>query len=108
MNILRTFGHNVTFNWTKRVIPDNPTAADLEEFTELDIVAVQMSDVLVLICVNDVLYRGSYVEMGVALCSSHPVYLIGHACDSCVFTGHRLIKRFDTIEDFVGFLKSMQ
>jgi hypothetical protein len=94
MGQLITAGHIITCDWAGHDYPDNNVDSWLMYYAMIDVVGVQESDMLVCICTKPYEYRGLYVELGVALACGHPVAIIGHGIDRCIFTSHPLVKRY--------------
>ena len=79
-------GHTITYDWTAQE-QDSPRQA------VADLHGVATADVVVILAEEDLPYRGTYVELGVALALDIPVWLIGHGLDQCLFVHHPHITR---------------
>ena len=76
---LENAGHVITWRWWEN---DQFTT----EQAARDMDGVLAADALVFIAEKDLPYRGAYVEFGIAIARGIPIYLLGHAADSCIFT----------------------
>ena len=72
-------GHIITYDWTQAV-----EQMSCEQALR-DLHGVFEADALVLIAEHDLAYKGALVEMGMAIACGLPVYVLGHAIDSCIF-----------------------
>jgi hypothetical protein len=70
--------HEITYNWTNQ--EQNSAEQALR-----DLRGVIDADALVFIAERDLAYCGSLVEVGIAMCENMPIYVLGHACDDCIF-----------------------
>lgn len=98
-DVLKGAGHTITFDWTR----------DEDGFTAVqamrDMRGVLTADALVFVAYEDLGFRGSYVEFGMALMRGIPIYLIGTGADRCLFTTLPQVHR--GIEDLL-VLSSLQ
>ena len=94
MNLLRQAGHVITYDWT---------VSDLEtpEQAEFDLSGVVEADALILMVEHQAQYKGTYVELGAALASSIPVYVVGHGMDKCLFLKHPLVCRVASVHSLL-------
>ncbi len=99
---LRGLGHKITVDWTGHEEDDTefPSGYAVE-----DVRGVQNADLFIGLFANKHEYKGALVEMGVALGLNIPVYIIGHAIDSCVFSAHPLVHTFDSLDELLNELK---
>ncbi len=97
---LREMGHEITVDWTDHEIyPNDAVAERLASFAIDDVWGVLEADVYIGLMIEDFVYKGLWVEMGIALGKGIPVWLIGDAGDSCIFANHPLVRKFaDTLE----------
>ena len=87
MSKLVYHGHTITYDWRRE--DDTP-----ESKAVADVMGVAQADFLVAVMVNPHLtYRGTYVEMGLALALGKPIYVIGDAGQECIFLHHPLVRR---------------
>lgn len=102
MNRLEEVGHTITCDWTDQATypPDYITFRNPVD----DINAIRDCDIYVGIFQNKHNYRGALVEMGAALISGKPTYILGKAEESCVFMKHPLVRIFNTEEELLGAL----
>lgn len=95
MEDIKRAGHFVTEDWTDPKYDHAPH--DL--CCRVDCEGIQNADALILYAVFERQYRGAFVEMGLALAWNKPVYIIGNAIDTCVFTAHPLVKKIHYISE---------
>ena len=103
MSQLVEMGHTITCDWTDQSIypPDYITFRSAVD----DINAIRDCDIYIGIFLHKLAYRGSLVEMGAALISGKPTYILGHAFDGFVFIYHPLVRVFDTEEELLDALR---
>ena len=99
---LEKAGHTITCDWTNHTEEDDgyPT-----QYAEDDIEGVRTADLFIGLFLTDHSYKGALVELGVALGRPVPVYIIGHAIDSCLFADALGVTKFETIDDCLEALK---
>ena len=92
MRVLRGVGYEITCDWTDHKYSDNayPT-----QYCQDDLAGVKNADLYLGIFVADYNYRGALVEMGIALGSGIPVWLFGDKQDSCIFSSHPTVRKFN-------------
>ncbi len=78
MDRLRAAGHEIAFDWT---ISTQFSTAQAHHDRE----GVMAADALVVIAELDYPFRGTYVELGMALARGIPIYLLGEAMNACIF-----------------------
>ena len=101
MKELQRRGHGITRNWTKRL------GTETDELIALcDEDAVLRADIVVIIALKQLPYKGAYVELGIGLAADKQIVLIGQGFEGCVFIAHPAVKRYDSIEAFLENLKS--
>lgn len=102
---LEKLGHNITLDWTNHdIYPNDAIALKLGQFAADDVEGVRQADAFIGCLLNDHKYKGLWVEMGVALALGKPCYLVGSAGDSCIFSNHRLVKKFSSFPEFYEFI----
>ena len=102
---LRKQGHEITLDWTNHEIyPNDAVDEKLGQFADDDVEGVRQADAFIGCLLNNHVYKGLWVEMGVALALEKPVYLVGSAGDSCIFSNHHLVKKFKSFADLYSFL----
>lgn len=80
-------GHTITYDWTTDEVAGPTQAIN-------DMTGVLTADVFVLIAEEDVAYCGAVAELGMALASGIPVYVLGTALDDrCIFLKLAQIRR---------------
>jgi len=101
-NELIKLGHEITKDWTldEEDEPGYPVINAVE-----DVRGVKMAGAYVGLYINSHDYKGALVEMGVALGARIPLYIIGHAVDSCIFINHPLVETFETVGEFLEWIK---
>ena len=102
MDKLEDMGHEITFDWTtEHYQHKEETREDAKECMN----GVLLSDAYVGMFLEDYHYKGALVELGIALTIDIPVYVIGHAMDSCIFT--KLTHKFETETEFLSFIRGI-
>ena len=96
---LRRLGHEITVDWTDHDYPTDDIESILESYTLDDIWGVKEADLFIALMTVNYLYKGAWVEMGVALGKGIPVLVIGKAGDSCIFMNHPLVRKLDSFSD---------
>jgi nucleoside 2-deoxyribosyltransferase len=101
----RAAGHTITSQWLDEVF--KPTA-DYTESERKDIAIVDANDVsaadaLVLLASPKRIPGGKFVEAGIALGESKPVFILGHRENMLLW--HPLCRRFDSAEDMLKELR---
>lgn len=92
-------GHTITYDWTRDEVVGATQAIN-------DMTGVLTADVFVLVAeAHDVVYCGAVAELGMALASGLPVYVLGDALDtkrsiqgSCIFLKLAQIRRADAYQ----------
>uniref|UniRef100_A0A6M3K5D4 Putative nucleoside deoxyribosyltransferase n=1 Tax=viral metagenome TaxID=1070528 RepID=A0A6M3K5D4_9ZZZZ len=92
-------GYEWTCDWTKHW---DLTFAQF--YAQEDIKGVLDADFVIFKKDNDHKYKGTWVEMGAALASGKPVYIVGHAGDSCLFIKHPLVEQFENFNDLFEYI----
>ena len=96
MRYLEGRGHEVTYDWT---VQEQESA----EQAIADINGVLRAERLVILAHQTLPYRGVYVELGAALASCVPVYLVGDGLDLCLFSKHPLVRKLTLPEVLAAF-----
>ena len=84
--LLRKAGHTITFDWTKSA------GLGLEKQASRDTVGVLTADAFVGVFEKDLPYRGAYTELGMAIATGIPIYILGHAADLNIFVNLPRVK----------------
>jgi len=71
----------------------------------LDLEGVILADVLIILAKRDFPYKGVYAELGAALATDTPVWIVGNSLDSCIFTKHPLVVKFNSVDEMLIDLK---
>lgn len=87
MALLRTVGHTITHDWTRN---DERMS---RESARGDLNGVVSAEAVVFLAEHDLPYKGSLVEVGIAIGRNIPVYVLGNACDSCIFWQLPLVQK---------------
>lgn len=103
MRFLQQYKHEITMDWTVGLPTDvgYPLTNCLA-----DVKGVQDADVYVGVFIEDYIYKGAYVEFGIALGLNKPCVFIGHAADTCIFTAHPLVTHVEA-DDLSGLLNAL-
>lgn len=70
-----------------------------------DLNGVTDADILVVLAERDLPYKGAFVELGAALASGIPTYIIGTGMKGCLFLRHPLVSFVGGIEEIIGRLR---
>ena len=81
MSLFEAFDHTITYDWTKNQEGDSSVICAIT-----DLEAVKKADIVLAIAEKDYIYKGMYVEIGIALALSKKVLLLGNAIDRCIFS----------------------
>ncbi|KKK73067.1 hypothetical protein LCGC14_2897530 [marine sediment metagenome] len=92
-------GHEITKDWT--VDEEGEAGYPVINVVE-DMWGVKSTDIYVGLFLNNHNYKGALVELGGALASRKPCYIIGHAMDSCIFIRHPLVRQVATTGEFLN------
>jgi len=98
---LEKLGHTITEDWTKHSEKDKNWK---EVSSVADIKGIQQCDVFVGRFLNSYTYKGALAELGAALALNRQCLIIGHEADSCIFTHHPLIRRFEDDEELLEWI----
>ena len=102
---LRDKGHKITVDWTDHdIYPHDAVAERLSDFAEEDVRGVKEADLFIGLMTNDHVYKGLWVEMGVALGEGMPVWIIGMAGDTCIFMNHPRVRKFSEVREVLEAL----
>jgi nucleoside 2-deoxyribosyltransferase len=93
MELFRIIGHKITCDWTTHEYPTENIKDKLRDYAVTDIRGVADCDVFIFYAISQLGYRGAFCEMGAALALGKPVFIIGDAIDSCIFTDHPLVQK---------------
>ncbi len=91
MEELRILGCEITCDWTDHKYSDG---AYPQLYCLDDVQGVKDADIYLGIFQFDYNYRGALVEMGIAIGIDIPIWLLGKAIDTCIFSSHPNVKRF--------------
>jgi hypothetical protein len=107
MKVLTNDGHQITHNWTGESA-DGLTGEErilfLEKCAVLDAKGVMDSEGVVLLTVEKG-GRGMYTEMGIAMATQKPVFVVGPHYNN-IFFHTPACQWFDTLEDLRNLLKN--
>ena len=102
MDKIQELGHAITCDWTL----DEENAAGYPVLNTInDTRGVQICDAYVGSFVNKNKYQGALVELGIALGLNRRIFIIGHAVDTCIFTNHPSVQRFETELEFLNYVR---
>lgn len=93
MMALTKAGHHITLDWTNG--EDNFAPKHLRMVSWNDVLAIKKSEALIMVFTGEHEYRGSLVEMGIALSQLLPIYFIGKVpqrLKKCPFIYHPWVK----------------
>lgn len=103
MENVRELGHEITCDWTDHESVDKGL---MEQYAISDCYGVFEADLLILVAEYPYNYRGSLVEMGIAIGQRKPVWVVGDAVDSCIFINLPTVRRFRNKEELYKALAS--
>ena len=98
--------HSITHDWTQYEHTHDETKYDIAEFAAGDVNGVKSADTLLIYITDaDYDYKGTNVELGVALGCGIPVCIIDTVKDSKfsknIFTKHGLVSYYENLESFI-------
>lgn len=100
MDKLEDLGHEITCDWTDHKYGGEGYPIS---YAKDDVDGVGSADAYAGLFIDDYYYKGALVEMGMALAGGIPIYIIGHAIDSCIFT-NLATQRFESETEFLNFI----
>ena len=104
MDKIQDFGHAITYDWTK----DEETDEGYPIVNAInDTRGVQICDAYVGRFIDKNEYKGALVEFGIALGLNKRIFIIGHAVDSCIFTNHPAVQRFENELEFLSYVRQV-
>ena len=97
-------GHFVTSRWLEEDFGRTSTYIDEDKsrIAKMDYDDVVDADALVLLSSPFRIPGGKFVEVGIALASNMPVYLLGHRENMLMW--HKSVQQFDSAEDLLEYL----
>ncbi len=108
MEGLKNGGHEITLDWTRighlKPYDENPSAS--AKAAVLEVQGVKEADALVLVAHDRGI--GMYVELGVALGTGKPVYLLSSRPSRTMFFHHPLVARVTSLSELVEKLASVR
>ncbi len=108
MQIIRDSGNELTFDWTS--IPHLSPYEDNEDMSRnaaiLEARGVLECDALILLA--DEQGVGMYVELGMAIASGKPVFVIGGESAPTMFLYHPLVQRVKTVPEALSLLRTQK
>lgn len=102
MRELRDAGHGITFDWTENHDKQR-SLCGID--AEMDMDGVRRCQAFVGVFEEDHKYQGALLEMGAALVQNKPVFLLGHAIDSCIFTYMWNVRQYVTLAELIAALE---
>ena len=102
MDKIQGLGHAITYDWTidEEVDEGYPVLNTIN-----DLKGVQICDTLACRFIEENNYRGSLVELGIALGLHKRICVIGHGADKCIFVNHPNVQRFETEYEFLSYVR---
>lgn len=102
---LTAAGHKIVSTWlTRTFMPTNNYPEYCRaDIAVMDVKEVQLADALVLLSSITPVPGGKFVEAGVAIGLSKPVYVLGHRENMLMW--HPLVKQFDSVDQLVTELQ---
>lgn len=95
-------GHEITLDWTTHVDPKEDSV--LQEWALRDVEGAASCNTYIGLFVNNHVYTGALVEMGIALGMGNRVWIVGSVIDSCIFMNHPLVTKFPDVETMLKIL----
>ena len=108
ISIIETEGHEITCDWTRHDFSVDGVIGNESVYAEEDLQGIRSCELLLAIAERSFVYKGLLCEIGAALVLYKPVYLLGRAIDSCIFTNHWNIERVFSVEDFITRIKNVK
>jgi len=105
MNMLSQAGHEISFDWTTipHLKPYDENSEASQQAALLESRGVLESDALVLLAHDKGV--GMYVELGMAIASGKPIYVVGTGSSRTMFIYHPLVRRVGTISNLLNVLE---
>jgi nucleoside 2-deoxyribosyltransferase len=106
MSILSQAGHEISFDWTAipHLKPYDENSEASRQAALLESQGVLESDALVLLAHDKGI--GMYVELGMAIASGKPIYVVGSETSRTMFLYHPLVRRVSSISSLLNVLGS--
>ena len=102
MDKMTVMGHTITHDWTSAQPTDSGWPLS---HVRNDTTGVILADAYVGRFVDDFPYQGAFVELGLALAFRKEIYIIGKKADKCIFIYEENVRRFDTEEQFLNYIR---
>ena len=99
---LENRGHEITFPWFRRHVVGG---ISLQQSAEEDVYGVRDSDACVFVFERDLVYKGAYAELGMAVALEKRILVVGHAADSCIFMNLPQVERVETLDEVLEVLR---
>ena len=101
MDLLRTAGHEITFDWTtiSHLRPYDVNVAASREAAVLEASGVKEADVLIIVA--DDRGVGMFVELGIAIGVGIPVRIINNKESRSMFFHHPLVKQVKDMDEIL-------
>lgn len=84
MDAIEKNGHTIVHDWTQEDVCE--TDRDRRERAMMCLLSIPKAEVMVVVMYTNAPYKGTYVEMGIALAANVPIYILGNPPKSCIFT----------------------
>ncbi len=101
--ILRDVGHEITFDWTQQ--PSTEDEVELNRQCIQDIKGVMSADAIVAVLIDEDTYlcdsANRYVEIGIAIGSTIPVYILGEPREDFLFRRYTNVHTFKTMQEII-------
>jgi len=106
MSMISQAGHEISFDWTAipHLRPYDENSEASQRAALLESRGVLESDALVLLAHDKGV--GMYVELGMAIASGKPIYVVGPETSRTMFLYHPLVQRIGSISDLLDVLES--
>lgn len=106
MSILSQAGHEISFDWTTipHLKPYDENREASRRAALLESQGLLESDALVLLAHDKGV--GMYVELGMAIASGKPIYVVGSQNSRTMFLYHPLVRRVNSVSSLLNLLGS--
>ena len=100
MTELEGLGHIIPCDWTDHT---NNSGKAKSEYAVYDMEGVRESDIFVGRFIDDYKYNGAIAELGMALIADKQVFIVGRGANSCIFTNHPSVQKFENELEFLSY-----
>ena len=108
MQVVKQAGHEITFDWTSipHLRPYEVNEDASRRAAVLETKGIKESDAVILLAHEH--GRGMYVELGMALASNKPVFVVGGDGSQTMFLFHPLVHRVKNISEVLPLISKLE